>query len=143
MSHFFPNMAVLTGYELKLSKLLKDGSDVWLNNPVVTREASGTSGMTAAMNGAINLSTYDGWVCEFSDDSNSFIVPVADGTNDYVRDQTDMSNILDEIENKIIPLYYNEPQKWNKMVLKSMNDVNDYFDSDRMADEYYKKMYID
>ena len=141
LSHLFPNMAVLTGYELKLSKMLKDGTDVWLNNPVVTREASGTSGMTAAMNGAINLSTYDGWVCEFSDETNSFIVPVADGSDGYLRDQIDMNNILDVIENEIIPLYYNEPKKWDKMVLKSMNDVNDYFDSDRMADEYYKKMY--
>lgn len=141
MSHLYKNMAVLTGYELKLSKMLKDGTDVWLNNPVVTREASGTSGMTAAMNGAINLSTYDGWVCEFSDNTNSFIVPVADGSDGYLRDQTDMNNILDMIENEIIPMYYDHPKKWNKMVLKSMNDVNEFFDSDRMADEYYKKMY--
>jgi starch phosphorylase len=141
MSHLYKNMAVLTGYELKLSKMLKDGTDVWLNNPVVTREASGTSGMTAAMNGAINLSTYDGWVCEFSDDTNSFIVPVADGSDGYLRDKTDMNNLLDKIENEIIPLYYDHPEKWKTMVLKSMNDVNEFFDSDRMADEYYKKMY--
>ena len=141
MSHLYKNMAVLTGYELKLSKMLKDGSDIWLNNPVVTREASGTSGMTAAMNAAINLSTYDGWVCEFSDKTNSFIVPVADGSDALQRDQADMKNILDSIENEIVPMYYEKPKNWNKMVLKSMNDVNAYFDSDRMADEYYKKLY--
>ena len=52
----YDNMAVLTGYELALSKLIKDGTDAWLNNPVVTREASGTSGMTAGMNAALNVS---------------------------------------------------------------------------------------
>jgi glycogen phosphorylase len=82
----FPNVAVLVGYELELSRLLKNGSDVWLNNPVVTREASGTSGMTAAMNASVNLSTYDGWVCEFSKDShNSFIIPPADPSLDPRR----------------------------------------------------------
>src|SRR5690606_739889 len=60
------NMAVLTGYELSLSKSLKQGSDLWLNNPRVPREASGTSGMTAAMNGSVNLSTDDGWIPEFA-----------------------------------------------------------------------------
>lgn len=140
-SHLYKNMAVLTGYELALSKLIKDGSDVWLNNPVVTREASGTSGMTAAMNGSINLSTYDGWVCEFSNTDNSFLVPVAPAENYELRDEIDIKNILDAIENEIIPMYYDQPQKWNKMVLQSMNDVNAFFDSDRMADEYYVKMY--
>ena len=140
-SHLYPNMAVLTGYELKLSKLLKDGSDVWLNNPVVTHKASGTSGMTAAMNASINLTTFDGWVCEFSNDTNSFLAPVAPAHDDQLRDKTDMENMLDLIENKILPMYYNSPADWNQMVLKSMNDVNEFFDSDRMADEYYKKMY--
>ncbi|HEY0176450.1 MAG TPA: alpha-glucan family phosphorylase, partial [Pedobacter sp.] len=60
--------AVLTGYELALSALLKKGSDVWLNNPRLYHEASGTSGMTAAMNGSINLSMPDGWVPEFARD---------------------------------------------------------------------------
>ncbi|MCP9767354.1 alpha-glucan family phosphorylase [Lacihabitans sp. LS3-19] len=141
LSHLHKNMAVLTGYELALSKLMKDGSDVWLNNPVVTREASGTSGMTAAMNGSINLTTYDGWVCEFSNNENSFIAPVAKANNDYERDVLDMNNILDLIENEIIPKYYDKPKKWNEMVLNSMNDVSPFFDSDRMADEYYKIMY--
>jgi starch phosphorylase len=61
-----PNCAVLTGYELGLSAQLKKGADVWLNNPRRPREASGTSGMTAAMNGAVNVSINDGWIPEFS-----------------------------------------------------------------------------
>src|SRR5690606_36699730 len=58
------NMAVLTGYELNLSKQVKAVSDVWLNTPRVLREASGTSGMSTPMNGRVNFSTVDGWIPE-------------------------------------------------------------------------------
>ena len=139
LSHLFPNMAVLTGYELALSKLLKDGSDVWLNTPVVTREASGTSGMTAAMNASLNLSTFDGWICEFAkDDENSFILPVAKGED---INKQDCDNLMEKLENTVIPTYYGDQKKWQQMVLNSMNDVNVDFNSDRMAREYYEKLY--
>ncbi|WP_337041426.1 alpha-glucan family phosphorylase [Emticicia sp. 17c] len=141
LSHLYPNMAVLTGYELALSKTLKDGADVWLNTPIVTREASGTSGMTAAMNAALNFSTYDGWICEFANEQNSFIVPVAQAFPEWDRDNTDVNNFLDTLEHHILPMYYDRPADWQKMVLQSMNDVNAYFDSDRMATEYYEKVY--
>ena len=141
LSHLYPNMAVLTGHELNLSKLIKDGSDVWLNTPIVTREASGTSGMTAAMNASLNFSTFDGWVCEFANEQNSFVVPVAPQSPDWERDRVDIHNMLDMLENKILPTYYDRPEEWQKMVLQSMNDVNVFFDSDRMAAEYYEKVY--
>jgi hypothetical protein len=74
-----PNLDVLTCYELTLSGLLKTGADVWLNTPRRPREASGTSGMTAAMNGAVNLSISDGWIPEFAKHGeNSFVLPVVD-----------------------------------------------------------------
>lgn len=141
LSHLYPNMAVLTGHELNLSKLIKDGSDIWLNTPIVTREASGTSGMTAAMNASLNFSTDDGWVCEFATEQNAFIVPVAPSSPDWERDMVDINNMLDMLENKILPTYYDRPEEWQKMVLQSMNDVNAFFDSDRMAAEYYEKVY--
>jgi starch phosphorylase len=141
LSHLYPNMAVLTGHELNLSKLIKDGSDVWLNTPIVTREASGTSGMTAAMNASLNFSTFDGWVCEFATEQNSFVVPVAPQSPDWERDRVDIHNMLEMLENKILPTYYDRPEEWQNMVLQSMNDVNAFFDSDRMADEYYEKVY--
>ncbi len=74
MTAKYPRSAVLTGYELGLSRYLKNGSDVWLNNPVVTREASGTSGMSAAMNGSISVSTNDGWICEFAKDGENCLL---------------------------------------------------------------------
>jgi len=139
LSHYFPNMAVLTGYELELSKLLKDGSDVWLNTPVVTREASGTSGMTAAMNGSLNVSTFDGWICEFAkNEENAFILPVAEG--DDINKQ-DCDHLFEVIENKVLPTYYKNQKEWQRLILNSMNDVNEEFNSDRMAREYYEKLY--
>jgi starch phosphorylase len=139
----FPNATVLTGYELELSRFLKNGADIWLNNPVVTREASGTSGMTAAMNGALNLSTFDGWICEFArDGKNSFIIPPADPNLHWEeRDRHDLLGFYNKMHEEILPLYYSKRAKWNKMVLQSMNDVVPYFDSDRMAAEYYEVMY--
>ena len=134
---------VLVGYELSLSKLLKDGSDLWLNNPVVTLEASGTSGMTAAMNGSVNFSTNDGWVCEFAKDGhNSFIIPEADPSlSDEARDQHDMLGFYQLLETQVLPAYYDNPDTWWNIVLNSMNEVVPFFDSDRMASEYYTKMY--
>ncbi|MGC4013052.1 MAG: alpha-glucan family phosphorylase [Luteolibacter sp.] len=139
-----PNAAVLVGYELELSRFLKNGADIWLNNPVVTREASGTSGMTAAMNGALNLSTYDGWVCEFADfsGSNSFIIPPADPSlSSESRDRHDLLGFYEQMEKKVLPLYYDDPEGWAAMMLRSMNDVVPFFDSDRMVAEYYTKIY--
>lgn len=138
------NMAVLTGYELSLSKSLKQGSDVWLNNPRVPREASGTSGMTAAMNASVNLSTDDGWIPEFAKNGvNSFVVPKADYANMSVFDvdNYDMNQLYDILENQILPMYYDRPDEWRQVVKNAMDDVKEQFNSDRMADEYYKIMY--
>jgi starch phosphorylase len=145
MSTNIKNMAVLVGHELKLSRQLKKGADVWLNNPRVTREASGTSGMTAAMNGAINFSTNDGWVREFKDlnkTQNSFVLPIVDHLlPTYQQDQMDLNNLYQMLENEILPLYYKTPKKWWNLVETSMKQIVPYFDSDRMVDEYYKKLY--
>jgi starch phosphorylase len=139
----FPNATVLVGYELELSKTLKNGSDIWLNNPVVTREASGTSGMTAAMNASVNFSTFDGWVCEFArDGENSFIIPPAEpGLDAEERDRRDMLGFYQLLNEQVLPTYYDHPEKWDQIVFNSMNDVSEEFDSDRMAGEYYRKIY--
>ena len=138
------NMAVLTGYELALSKSLKQGSDVWLNNPRVPREASGTSGMTASMNASVNLSTDDGWIPEFAKNGvNSFVVPKADYANMsvYDVDHYDMNKLYEILENEILPMYYDRPNEWRQVVKNAMDDVKVQFNSDRMADEYYKLIY--
>jgi len=141
----YPNMAVLMGYEIYLSKRLKRMADLWLNNPRVPREASGTSGMTATMNGAVNFSTDDGWIPEFAKTGiNSFVVPQADYKNLTIHEQDkyDLSKLYDILENEILPTYYDRPDEWRKISQQGMDDVRYKFASDRMADEYYKVLYV-
>lgn len=144
ISKQYKNVAVCTGYELTLSKRLKQGADIWLNNPRVPREASGTSGMTAAMNGAVNLSTNDGWICEFiNNGNNGFVVPPADYMNMYVEEQDnyDLDKLYEILENEILPLYYDDFDTWRQIVKNGMRDVQVQFDSNRMANEYYEILY--
>ncbi len=144
LSKNYKNVAVLVGYELALSKRLKQASDIWLNNPRVPREASGTSGMTAAMNGAINFSTDDGWIPEFiNNGNNGFVVPKADYRNMNVQEQDtyDLDKIYEILEQQILPLYYDQPDTWRQIRKNGMRDVRVQFDSNRMAHEYYEKLY--
>jgi starch phosphorylase len=136
-------MAVLVGYEMALSKQLKMGSDVWLNTPRITREASGTSGMSAAMNGSVNLSINDGWIPEFAKNGvNSFILPEVDhklpvGEQDWL----DSQHLYEVLEQAVLPIYYESPDKWSQIVFKGIEDVIPAFSSDRMAKQYYKELY--
>src|SRR4051812_32989844 len=144
LSKSYKNVAVLVGYELWLSKRLKQAADVWLNNPRVPREASGTSGMTAAMNGAVNFSTDDGWIPEFiNNGNNGFVVPKADYENMTVHDQDayDLNQVYEILENQIIPLYYENYETWRQVMKNGMRDVGFQFDSNRMAHEYYELLY--
>ena len=144
LSKHHRNMAVCAGYELALSKRLKQASDVWLNNPRVPREASGTSGMTAAMNGAVNFSTNDGWIVEFIDHGNNgYVVPPADyeHMNVHEQDEYDLNAMYDILEQQILPAYYETPDTWRQIVQNGMRDVRFRFESNRMAHEYYELMY--
>ena len=144
LSKGYKNVAVVIGYELALSKRLKQAADCWLNNPRVPREASGTSGMTAAMNGAINFSTDDGWIPEFvNHGNNGFVVPKADYArmNVHEQDEYDLKQVYEILEKQIIPLYYENPETWRQIRKNGMRDVRFQFDSNRMAHEYYEKLY--
>lgn len=138
-----PNCTVLTGYELWLSGHLKKGSDIWLNNPKLYHEASGTSGMTAAMNASVNFSIPDGWVPEFANHGkNAFLItPADDNLSQEEKDKREAQSLLDVLEHEIIPMYYDRSDEWLSLVKNSMRDVVPYFDSQRMADEYYKQLY--
>lgn len=144
LSKHYPNVAVCTGYELTLSKRLKQASDVWLNNPRVPREASGTSGMTAAMNGSVNFSTNDGWIREYiNHGNNGFVVPIPDYENMSVEDQDnyDLEKMYDILENQILPMYYDNPHVWRQIIKNGMRDVRWQYDSNRMVKEYYEILY--
>ncbi len=137
------NLAVLIGYEIDLSKKLKCGSDIWLNTPRITREASGTSGMTAAFNGSVNLSINDGWIPEFQkNEENCFVLPELDYKRPvWEQDQEDCANLFDILENVVLPTYYDNPKKWQEIVFNGIDDVLPEFSSHRMADQYYKELY--
>jgi starch phosphorylase len=139
----FANCAVLTGYELALSAQLKKGADVWLNTPRMYREASGTSGMSAAMNGAINVSLPDGWIPEFAKDmENCFVVqPAADELPVEEKDAQEARVLMDTLEQKVLPLYYDKNAQWMTILKKAAADIVPAFESGRLAAEYYEKMY--
>jgi starch phosphorylase len=139
----FANCAVLTGYELGLSALLKKGSDVWLNTPRMYREASGTSGMTAAMNGSINLSLPDGWVPEFArDKENCFLVkPAPNELSVEEKDCLENKSLMDILESTVLPMYCDDQKQWITIIKNAAADVLPVFESARLADEYYAKLY--
>jgi starch phosphorylase len=149
LSRKIPEIAVLTGpgYELELSGLLKRGSDVWLNTPVRPLEASGTSGMSANMNGAIHFSIYDGWAVEGTfDNINGYLIHEKDGDGiEYLnvedRHKQDYEIMMRILENEIIPTYYNDKQRWANLMMHAIRTSQSYFDSDRMAIEYFVRLY--
>jgi len=99
--------------------------------------------MTAAMNGSVNVSIPDGWVPEFSKHGkNAFIIDTAnDQLTPESKDKIEANALLDLLEKEIIPMYYEDPARWLSIVKTSMKDVLPFFDSGRMADEYYSKLY--
>ena len=143
VSKTYRNCAALVNYELNLSKLLKKGSDAWLNMPRAGHEASGTSGMAAAMNGSVNVGLPDGWFPEFAKDGvNSFIInPCNTSLPDEQQDDLDSSSLYERLENEIIPMYYENPTKWISILKNAMADIIPTYDSNRLAKEYYEKLY--
>jgi starch phosphorylase len=134
--------AVLVGYELGLSAELKKGSDLWLNTPRYPREASGTSGMTAAMNACVSVSIADGWIPEFAKDGeNCFIIEHADEKLPEQDKDTIEANTLYHVLEKAVALYYDKPAQFTKIRKAAMKDVEPAFESGRMAKEYYEQLY--
>jgi len=144
-SHSLKNVVVLTGYELSLSARLKRGSDIWLNTPLRPFEASGTSGMSANMNGALHLSIFDGWTVEGTFDGINGYTVEYEGLDDEMsweeRHWKDHECIMDKIENIIIPTYYDNKQEWARLMRQAIRTSEAYFNSDRMVIEYYNRLY--
>lgn len=144
-SYELPNVVVLPNYDLNLSSKLKKGTDVWLNTPLRPFEASGTSGMSANMNGALHLSVFDGWAVEGTfDDINGYTVKYP-GLDDDIsweeRHNKDYECMMGIIENKIIPTYYDNKPRWAYLARQAIRTAEAYFHSDRMVIEYYNRLY--
>jgi starch phosphorylase len=138
----------LEDYDINLARYLVQGVDIWLNTPRRPNEASGTSGMKAAVNGALNFSVLDGWWREaYNGDNGWAIGPDAD-LNDTVQDETDAESLYATLEKEIIPLYYGDrdandvPVKWVRRMKESMRTITPQFSMRRMLKEYVEKLYI-
>lgn len=133
----------LENYDIRIAKHLVCACDIWLNTPIRTLEASGTSGMKSALNGGINFSILDGWWDEAFDETNGWAI--GDQNVNGLRDLELANSIYDRLENTIIPLYYSRNTtsgEWYKIMRYSMNTVLKKFSSHRMLEEYnsiYKK----
>lgn len=144
-SHTLKNVVVLPGYELELSAKLKRGSDIWLNTPLRPFEASGTSGMSANMNGALHLSIYDGWTVEGTFNGINGYTIEYDGLDDEMpweeRHWKDHEYMMNTIENDIIPTYYDNKEEWARLMRQAIRTSEAYFNSDRMVIEYFNRLY--
>ena len=143
----YPNSVVfLENYDMNIGRMLTRGSDIWLNNPRRPLEASGTSGMKAAMNGVLNCSILDGWWPEACNDGvNGWQFGDAVGLDDLSPvelDKHDTAALYDTLINRVMTTYYGNRDKWVEMMKESIKTTSYEFSVERMLDEYYNKMYI-
>lgn len=134
----------LENYAMTIGKMLTRGSDIWLNNPRRPLEASGTSGMKAAMNGVLNFSILDGWWPEACihgvngwQIGNGF-----ESSNLEEQDANDLNSLYNVLVNEIIPTYYDNRAKWIEMIKNSIESTKKEFSVDRMLKEYFEKLYM-
>ncbi|MSW87063.1 MAG: alpha-glucan family phosphorylase, partial [Actinobacteria bacterium] len=138
----------LPDYDISMATTLYPGCDVWLNNPLRPLEACGTSGMKAALNGALNLSILDGWWDEWFDGMNGWAIPTADGVDDPDRrDDLEASALYDLIEKKVAPLFYdrgadNVPHGWVEMLRHNLRTLGPKVLARRMVRDYMNLLYV-
>ncbi len=166
MSEKYPDSVVfIEDYNMKTGKMLTRGCDVWLNNPRRPKEASGTSGMKAAMNGVLNVSILDGWwpeACRHGENgwaigtepktAQDFAPDNLEELDEEERakaekkmkeklDEYDLENLYDVLLNEVVPTYYEDQDKWVEMMKESHADTYEKFSAKRMLDIYYDLMY--
>ena len=148
MPDFEGKILMVEGYDLRLGRRMVSGVDVWLNNPVYPLEASGTSGMKAALNGVVNLSVLDGWWGEGYDGSNGWAIkPAATGLDDASRNREEARTLYEILQDHVIPLYYKREScgyspEWVKLAKRSIASLLPRFNSARMLGEYVAKCYL-
>ncbi|HEY4571294.1 MAG TPA: alpha-glucan family phosphorylase [Kribbella sp.] len=132
-------------YDIALAQPMYPGCDVWLNNPLRPYEASGTSGMKAALNGALNLSIRDGWWDEWYDDEFGWAIPSADGVEDTARrDDLEAHALYDIIEKQVAPRFYDGevPGRWIEMLRHTIKELGPKVLATRMVRDYVEQLYV-
>jgi starch phosphorylase len=138
----------LEDYELALARMLVRGVDVWLNNPRRPLEASGTSGMKAAMNGGLNCSVLDGWWAEAYAPDVGFAIESATGAaSEAEQDAGDADALFEVLERKVVPAFYDRdrrglPVGWLELMRSSIARLGARFNTDRMLIEYVDELYL-
>ena len=144
---FLGKVIFLENYDMQIARLMVAGVDVWLNTPVRPFEASGTSGMKAAMNGVLNCSILDGWWDEACNGKNGWAIGKGDEyENRETQNVIDAEHMFSVLENHVIPLFYSRdsqelPVKWLNMMKHSMASVLPVYNTHRMITDYAEKMY--
>jgi starch phosphorylase len=141
-------IAFIEDYDMNLARALYQGCDVWLNTPRRPMEACGTSGMKAALNGAINCSILDGWWDECYDGRNGWAIVSADQHEDVERrDNAEGSSLFDLLETQVVPTYYDRrtrgptPHRWIARVKSSLISLGPFVTASRMARDYVTEIY--
>ncbi|WP_105036446.1 alpha-glucan family phosphorylase [Cryobacterium aureum] len=140
-------IAFLPDYNIAMAQLMYPGTDVWLNNPLRPLEACGTSGMKAALNGALNLSILDGWWPEYYDGKNGWAIPSADSAGDSAeRDRLEAEALYDLIEHQVAPTFYERnaddvPERWVSNIRHTLSTLSPALSADRMVSEYVQRLY--
>ena len=138
----------LPDYDMAMARTLVQGCDVWLNNPLRPLEACGTSGMKAALNGALNLSVRDGWWDEWYDGGNGWEIPSADGVADVGRrDELEAQALYELLGKSVAPLFYERdaegvPQGWVERIRHTLRSLGPKVQAERMVREYVNALYV-
>jgi starch phosphorylase len=141
-------LVFLEDYDMNLARYLVQGVDVWMNNPRRPNEASGTSGMKAALNGVLNFSVLDGWWREAYNGNNGWAIGEDADLDAEIQDESDVASLYEVLEKEIIPLYYtgrnseNIPVEWVAKVKESLRTVTPQFSTRRMVKEYVERLYL-
>ena len=138
--------AFLEDYDMALASLLVSGCDVWINLPRPPQEASGTSGMKAAMNGGLNLSVLDGWWCEAYDGDNGWAIEGDVDPDEAAQDARHARALFDLLEQQVIPTFNDRdergiPTRWVQLVKHSLTTIGPRFSATRMLREYATRIY--
>jgi starch phosphorylase len=137
-------IAYLENYDIQLGKLMTSGVDVWVNTPMPPMEASGTSGMKAALNGVPSFSILDGWWIEGCIEGiTGWSIGQINLDHEAQRDTAqDASALFDKLENTIIPLYYNQPEQFHCVMSHCIALNGSFFNTQRMVQQYVLKAYF-
>jgi starch phosphorylase len=146
-SRFEGRVVFLEDYQMTLARQLVQGVDVWLNTPRRPQEASGTSGMKAAMNGVVNCSILDGWWAEAYAPETGFAIVGEEAATDDEQDARDAAALFEVLEQEIVPAYYERdeeglPARWLELMRASIAQLGSEYNTNRIVREYVETMYL-